>query len=367
MNPLKRLYEEGQSVWLDFIRRNLITSGDLNRLIDEDGIRGMTSNPTIFQKAIAGSADYDESLVKALEANPNADIKSLYETLAIEDIRSAADVLRPIYDESNGDDGYVSLEVSPTLADDTEGTIEEAVRLWNSVDCPNVLIKVPATDAGVPALEELIARGINVNATLMFSMKHYEAIAQAYVRGLRRCEKPSRVASVASFFVSRVDNTVDKALDEIGSPEALKLRGKAAVANAKLTYKRFSEIFGSDEFKALAVRGARVQRPLWASTSTKNPEYRDVLYVEELIGPDTVNTLPPATMDAFRDHGIVDATLTSDVATAEDRLAGLRKLGIDLDAVTDKLQVDGVASFIKSFEELLGTLEQKKAGLSPDA
>ncbi len=367
MNPLKRLYEEGQSVWLDFIRRNLITSGDLNRLIDEDGVRGMTSNPTIFQKAIAGSADYDESLEKALAANPNTEIKDLYETLAIEDIKSAADVLRPIYDESKGADGYVSLEVSPTLADDTEGTIEEAIRLWKTVDCPNVMIKVPATEAGVPALEALIAKGVNVNATLMFSMKHYEAIAQAYVRGLKQCEQPDRVASVASFFVSRVDNAVDKTLNEIGSPEALELRGKAAIANTKLTYKRFSEIFGSDEFKALAARGARVQRPLWASTSTKNPDYRDVLYVEDLIGPDTVNTLPPATMDAFRDHGIVDSTLTRDVEAAEDCLAKLGNLGIDLIAVTDKLQVDGVISFAKSFDELLEALAQKKTGLSSDA
>jgi transaldolase len=363
MNPLKRLYEEGQSVWLDFIRRNLITSGDLNRLIDEDGIRGMTSNPTIFQKAIAGSADYDESLAKALGENPDADIKDLYETLAIEDIKSAAEVLRPIYDDSNGGDGYVSLEVSPTLADDTSGTIEEAVRLWKTVGCPNLMIKVPATDAGVPALEALIAKGVNVNATLMFSMKHYEAIAQAYVRGLARCENPDRVASVASFFVSRVDNAVDKALEEIGSKEALALRGKAAVANTKLTYKRFLEIFSGEEFKALAAKGARVQRPLWASTSTKNPDYRDVLYVEELIGPDTVNTLPPATMDAFRDHGVVDTTLTRDVGASEEALASLEKLGIDLTAVTDKLQVDGVASFAQSFEELLGALGQKKAGL----
>jgi transaldolase len=361
MNALKKLFEAGQSVWLDFIRRNLIVSGDLNRLIDEDGVRGMTSNPTIFQKAIAGSADYDESLASALRENPGAGIKELYETLAVEDIQSAADVLRPIYDDSGGGDGYVSLEVSPTLADDTDGTIEEAVRLWKTVSRPNLMIKVPATEAGVPALEALIARGVNVNATLMFSMKHYEAIAQAYVRGLAACETPGRVASVASFFVSRVDNAVDKALEKIGSNEALALRGKAAVANTKLTYRRFAEIFAGDDFKTLAAKGARVQRPLWASTSTKNPEYRDVLYVEELIGPDTVNTLPPATMDAFRDHGVVEETLTRDLSAAEDVLASLESLGIDLTAVTDTLQVDGVASFAKSFEELLDTLEQKKA------
>lgn len=360
MNPLKELLKEGQSVWLDFIRRNLITSGDFNRLIDEGGVRGMTSNPTIFQKAIAGSADYDESLRRALQKNPHGDIKDLYETLAIEDIRMAADVLRPVYNDTRGADGYVSFEVSPRLAHDTAGTIAEAERLWKTVDRPNLMIKVPATKAGVPALETLIARGININATLMFSLKHYEAIAHAYIRGLKRCEHPERIASVASFFVSRVDTAADAALESIGTPEALELRGQTAVSNAKLTYKRFREIFGGLEFEELAARGARVQRPLWASTSTKNPEYRDVIYVEELIGADTVNTLPPATLAAFRDHGRVAPTLSQHVDEAEARIAALGKVGVDLEAITEKLQVDGVALFAESYEKLLEALKKKR-------
>ena len=361
MNPLKQLYGQGQSVWLDFIRRSLITSGDLNRLIDEDGVRGMTSNPAIFEKAIAGSADYDESLRRALQRNPHGEIKALYEILAIEDIQMAADVLRPIYEETRGADGYVSLEVSPALAHDTEGTIAEAERLWKTVNRPNLMIKVPATSEGASALETLVARGVNVNATLMFSLKHYEAIAHAYIRGLKKCEHPERIASVASFFVSRVDTAVDAALEAIGTPDALELRGKAAVANAKLTYRRFREIFEDRGFVDLAARGARVQRPLWASTSTKNPEYRDVIYVEQLIGADTVNTLPPATLNAFCDHGRVATTLTKNVGEAEEHIAALSEFGIDLDAVTDRLQVDGVASFAQSFEGLLEALRKKRS------
>ncbi|MEJ2720935.1 MAG: transaldolase, partial [bacterium] len=344
MNPLKQLYQEGQSIWLDFIRRSLITSGELNRLIDEDGVSGMTSNPSIFQKAIAGSADYDESLRRALDKNPHQDIERLCEVLVIEDIQMAADVLRPVYDHTNGGDGYVSVEVSPKLADDTKRTIAEAKRLWKAVGRPNVMIKVPATAAGVPALEALIASGININATLMFSLGHYESIAAAYIRGLAKCERPETVASVASFFVSRVDSAVDRALEANGSPEALELRGKAAVANAKLAYARFGEIFFGDEFVAHAARGARVQRPLWASTSTKNPEYRDVKYVEELIGPNTVNTLPPATLDAFREHGQVEPALAEDLEEARELLKRIEAFGIDLGAVTEKLQVDGVAA-----------------------
>ncbi|UCG51169.1 MAG: bifunctional transaldolase/phosoglucose isomerase [Candidatus Latescibacterota bacterium] len=361
MNPLKRLYDEGQSIWLDFIRRSLITSGELNRLIEEDGVSGMTSNPSIFEKAIAGSADYDESLRSALDKNPHQEIEELCEKLVVEDIQMAADVLRPIYDETGGADGYVSVEVSPKLADDRDGTISEAERLWKTVARPNIMIKVPATDAGVPALEDLTAKGVNVNATLMFSLKHYEAIAQAYIRGLKRCEQPGDVASVASFFVSRVDTAVDKALEAVGKQEALELRGKIAVANSKLTYQRFKEIFSGEEFKKLAAKGARVQRPLWASTSTKNPDYRDVLYVEELIGPDTVNTLPPATLNAFRDHGRVEPTLTQDLGKAEAQVAKIERLGVDLGAITDKLQVDGVAAFAKSYDELLEALKKKRS------
>ncbi|UCH82717.1 MAG: bifunctional transaldolase/phosoglucose isomerase [Candidatus Latescibacterota bacterium] len=361
MNPLKQLEKEGQSIWLDFIRRSLITSGELNRLIEEDGVSGMTSNPSIFQKAIAGSADYDESLRKALDKNPHQNIKDLYETLVVEDIQMAADVLRPVYDDTDGADGYVSLEVSPALAHDTEGTIKEAKRLWKDVGRPNLMIKVPATAEGIPALESLIASGVNVNATLMFSLGHYEAVANAYIRGLEMCEHPEAIASVASFFVSRVDTAVDKALEDDGRTDMLARRGKAAVANAKLAYNRFKEIFAGERFARLAAKGARVQRPLWASTSTKNPDYRDVIYVEELIGPDTVNTLPPATLTAFRDHGRVDTTIDKDFGEAEAFINRLGRLGVDLEAITHKLQVDGVAAFAKSFDELLEALKKKRS------
>jgi transaldolase/glucose-6-phosphate isomerase len=363
MNPLKALQIEGQSIWLDYIRRSLMTGGELNRLIEEDGLRGMTSNPTIFEKAINGSADYDESLRKLLEKDPHADVMTLYETLAIEDIQMATDILRPVYDETNGGDGYVSLEVSPKLANDTDRTIAEARRLWEAVDRPNLMIKVPATPEGVPAFEELIAGGININCTLMFSLQHYENIAQAYIRGLERCKEPQKVASVASFFVSRVDSIVDKALEANGSDAAKALLGKTAVANAKLTYKRFQEIFYGDDFRALRAKNCRVQRPLWASTSTKNPDYSDVLYVDELIGPDTVNTLPPATLEAFRDHGIPKKTVTEGLAEARAHVDALAALDIDLNALTEKLQVDGVAAFAASFEELLGALKKKRGAI----
>lgn len=365
MNPLKRLQEHGQSIWLDYIRRTLITSGELTSLIEKDGLRGMTSNPTIFEKSISGTADYDESLRRLLETGGATGVEDVYEALAIEDIRMAADALRPVYDGSGRADGYVSLEVSPKLAHDTEATVAEARRLWEMVDRPNVMIKVPGTPAGVPAFETLIAEEVNVNVTLMFSLKHYEDVAWAYVRGLERCKHPQKMASVASFFVSRVDTLVDKALETKGSRDALALRGRIAVANAKLTYKRFQEIFYGDPFAKLKNRGARVQRPLWASTSTKNPAYRDVLYVEELIGPDTVNTLPPATLEAFRDHGHVRRTLTEGVDEARSQIERLEKLGIDLEAITEQLQVEGVAAFAQSYEALLESLQAKEVGFSP--
>lgn len=363
MNPLKQLQSEGQSIWLDYIRRSLITSGELGALIKDDGLRGMTSNPTIFEKSINGSSDYDESLRHLFESHK--DVDAVYESLVVEDIRLAADALRPVYDKTAGVDGYVSLEVSPRLANDTDATIAEAKRLWSAVERPNLMIKVPGTPAGVPAFETLIADGVNVNVTLMFSLKHYEDVAQAYIRGLQRSAHPEKMASVASFFVSRVDSMVDKALEANGSDKARALLGKIAVANAKITYERFEEIFYGDDFAALKKRGARVQRPLWASTSTKNPDYRDVLYVEELIGPDTVNTLPPATLDAFRDHGVVRQTLTEGVEEARAQIGGLGAVGVDLDAITETLQVDGVAAFAKSFEALLDSLKTKGAGLSP--
>lgn len=360
MNPLQQLHPLGQSVWLDFIRRSLLESGELRRLVAEDGVRGVTSNPTIFDKAISQSTDYDDDLEQFLGANPDASLDRIYDHLVIADIQAAADALRSVYDESGGADGFVSLEVSPHLAPDTAGTIREARRLWGLVNRPNLMIKVPATPEGIPAFEELIASGINVNVTLMFSLQHYEAVAQAYLRGVTRCETPAKIASVASFFVSRVDGKVDKALEQNGSPEARALCGKAAIANAKLAYRRYQQLFESEAFAAQRARGARPQRCLWASTSTKNPAYPDTLYVDELIGPETVNTLPPETLEAFRDHGKPAVTLTRGMDEAERQIAALKKFGVDLDAVTEQLQVEGVASFAKSFDQLMGALKTKR-------
>ncbi len=365
MNSLKQLLEQGQSVWLDYIRRELIRSGELKRLVQEDGIRGVTSNPTIFEKAIAGSADYDETIKELLAKDPGIDTGKLFEALAIEDIQMAADVLHQVYDETQCADGFVSLEVSPHLAHDTQGTIAEAKRLRAAVDRPNVMIKVPATPEGIPAVEALIADGVNVNITLMFSMSHYEAVAEAYIKGLQRCADPAKVASVASFFVSRVDTAVDKDLEKIGTAEARSVMGKAAIANSRVVYRRFMEIFHGEGFAALKQRGAKVQRPLWASTGTKNPAYSDVLYVENLIGPETVNTLPPDTIDAFRDHGkIPGATARENVADAEATLAAVKSLGVDFDAVTEKLQKDGVAAFAASFDQLMAALDKKRGAMA---
>ena len=370
MNPLKQLEEQGQSIWLDYIQRNLISSGGLKRLVDEDGLRGVTSNPTIFEKAMAGSSDYDDAFRAMLAKDPGMDVGRVYEPLAIEDIQMAADVLRGVYDATNGADGYVSLEVSPHLARDTEGTIHEAKRLRAAVNRPNLMIKVPATPEGIPAIERLIADGVNVNVTLMFSIAHYEAVAGAYIRGLERCALPGSVASVASFFVSRVDTMVDKALEAIGTAEAKALLGKIAIANSKIVYRRFQEIFHGEGFVSLRQRGARVQRPLWASTGTKNPAYSDVLYVENLIGPETVNTLPPDTINAFRDHGKVPgATVKDGIKEAEADLASLSSLGVDLNTITEKLQVDGVGAFAASFDQLMASLDKKRnamIGEEPD-
>jgi transaldolase/glucose-6-phosphate isomerase len=361
MNALLQLAKQGQSVWLDYIRRSLIGGGTLKRLIDEDGLKGVTSNPSIFEKAIDGSKDYDDELRSLLSKTPREDASALYDTLAIEDVRAAADVLRPVYDASGGADGFVSIEPPPQLTRDTGGTVAEARRIWRAIGRPNVMIKVVGSRDGVPAVETLIAEGINVNITLIFSLAHYEAVADAYLRGVSRCAKPAEVASVASVFVSRIDNAVDRALEEKGSAEALALRGKIAVANARLIYKRFHEIFHGDAFRAIQKRGARVQRPLWASTSTKNPDYRDVLYVEELIGPETVNTIPPATMDAFRDHGQVrGATIVDGMAEAEAAINRLPELGIDLGALTARLQIDGIASFASAYDRVLAALEKKR-------
>lgn len=366
MNPLRELNEHGQVVWMDFIRRDLLTQGELERLVSVDGVTGVTSNPAIFEKAIGDSNEYDDQ-IRGLLAGGEPSVMELYEALVFEDIRLAADILRPVYDDTGGADGFVSLEVSPHLAYDTEATVEQALDLWNRVDRPNLMIKVPATDEGIPAIEELLAGGVNVNVTLMFSLGDYEAVAGAYLRGLHRLDDPASVASVASFFVSRVDSKVDSLLEGNGSPAALELRGTIAVANSKLAYRRYEEIFRGEAFADLRVRGAREQRVLWASTSTKNPSYRDVLYVEELIGPQTVNTLPPKTIDAFRDHGRVRTTLTEAVDLAQSRLDLLADLGIDFDAVTAELQREGVEKFARPFDQLLGTLEQKCQVLAASA
>ena len=364
MNPVKELLNQGQSIWLDYIQEGLIQSGELERLVEENGVRGITSNPTIFEKAIAGSSDYDDVLRAMLENDPQIEADKLFERLALENIRAAADVLRPVYDEAEGADGFVSIEVSPRIAHNTARTIDEAKRLRAEVDRPNVLIKVPATAEGIPAIEALIADGVNVNITLMFSMKHYEGVARAYIQGLQRCSNPQQVSSVASFFVSRVDTEVDKALKKLGTEEARALLGKVAIANCKLVYRRFREIFSGEVFAALRGRGARVQRPLWASTGTKNPAYSDVLYVENLIGPDTVNTLPPATLDAFRRHGRVKgSTVEEELKKAESDLSRLKELGIDLDAIAEKLQTDGISAFAASLDRLLAAVEEKRRRL----
>jgi len=361
MTKLHDLAQLGQAVWLDFIRRSLITSGELQALIDQ-GVRGVTSNPTIFDRAISGSSDYDQDLEEL--ATEDRAVEELYESLALEDIGRAADLLRPLYEATEGSDGYVSLEVSPKLAYDTDGTIAEARRLFADLHRPNILIKVPATPPGIPTIETLIGEGINVNVTLIFAIANYEAVAEAYISGLEKRVAlggdPGRVGSVASFFVSRIDTAVDRALDEIGETG---LQGKIAVASAKIAYTRFQEIFAGERWERLASRGARVQRPLWASTSTKNPAYPDTLYVDTLIGADTVNTMPPKTMKAFLDHGQVAITVTRDVDEARAQFARLAELGIDLEAITQKLQDDGVAAFARSFESLLASVGGKYAQL----
>lgn len=360
MQKMNQLAELGQAVWLDFIRRSFSTSGELGKLVDQ-GLRGVTSNPSIFEKAIAGSDDYDAQLREMVAEGKS--VTHIYEALALDDILLAADILRPVYDATDGTDGYVSLEVSPDLATDTDGTLAEAQRLFSVLEHPNIMIKIPATPAGMPAIEAAIGKGININVTLIFSEKHYQDAARAYIAGLERLREDggdlSNVASVASFFVSRVDSAVDKTLSEMNADPAL--QGKTAVANAKVGYERFKKIFTGERWESLAAAGARVQRPLWASTSTKNPNYPDTLYVDELIGPETVNTIPPATLDAFLDHGKIAPTLESDLHQAHAHLAKLAQLGIDLEAVTQKLQDDGVKAFASSFDGMLAGIDQKRS------
>ena len=356
MNQLKTLQSHGQSIWLDFISRSLLESGELKRLVNQ-GVTGVTSNPSIFQKSICETHDYDSMVESARKNQSEVDIAALYEKMAIDDIQRACDVLRPVYDSTNGADGFVSFEVSPRLAYYTSVTVSEAERLWKLVNRPNLMIKVPATKDGIPALEALIAKGINVNSTLIFSLSHYEGVARAYIRGLERNPEPTRVASVASFFVSRIDTAVDKLLEKSGSKEALELKGKIAVASAKMIYRRFNEIFYDEPFGEQRARGARVQRLVWGSTGTKNPQYSDVLYVEEIIGPDTINTVPMPTLNAFIDHGQARQSLLEDADEAEKAIASLKKYNINLESVTDQLQKEGVQAFSQAYDQLLESLE----------
>ena len=371
MNPLVQLREYGQSPWYDYIRRGMITSGQLQTLIDQDGLMGMTSNPAIFEKAIAGSTDYVDAITQA--ASEFLGVKEIYERVAIQDIQDAADVMQSVYESSKGRDGYISLEVSPDLAFDTQASIEEAVRLHEAVARKNVMIKVPGTLEGLPAIEELLSRGININVTLLFSMAMYEQVAWRYIRGLERLAANGgdvgQVASVASFFVSRIDSLIDKQLEAIIKKESNAsqravmegLLGQVAIANAKLAYQKFQEIFGSQDFQALKTKGARVQRVLWASTGTKNPNYPDTLYVDHLIGPDTVNTMPEATFAAFREHGIVKNTIQEGLEEAKVTMQQLAEVGISIDEVTDTLLRDGAKLFVDAFEQLLGVISRKRA------
>ena len=364
-NRLVRLYEEfGQSPWLDNLKRGYLTSGQLARLRDE-GIRGLTSNPTIFQKAISGSADYDAQFREI--ATDDAPVVDDYWTLVIADIEAACEVFAPLYDSSHGGDGFVSVEVAPHLADDSAGTETAARGLHERINRPNLMVKIPGTEAGLAPIRQMISEGRNINVTLIFSLERHEQVMDAYLEGIEQLVEgggdATNVASVASFFISRVDTEVDRRLDELGTPEALALRGKAAVAQGKLAYRQFRETFAGPRWERLAAVGARVQRPLWASTSTKNPEYPDTLYVDELIGPDTVNTLPDATIEAFADHGTLARRVDADVEQAAEVWRKLEDVGVDLADVADRLEREGVASFSKSFDELLSALVAKSAEL----
>jgi len=368
-NPLKELGTLGQSLWLDYIRRDLMASGELRRLIGEDGLRGMTSNPSIFEKAIADSHDYDDDIRSIAFSGKGAE--TIYETLSQCDVRSAADEFRPLYDRTDGKDGYVSLEVNPHLAHDTKGTIAEARRLWTALDRPNVLIKVPATANGLLAIQQLISEGVNVNVTLLFGLPRYRQVADAYIAGLEaraaQGQPLKHLASVASFFVSRIDTLVDPLLERLvaqGCKEsdlARKAHGQIAIASARMAYQNYKEIFAGDRFRKLATRGARVQRLLWASTGAKNPGYSDVKYVEALIGPDTVDTVPLETLNAYRDHGEPKIRLEHDVKEAHWLLEQLPELGIGIDNVTRQLEDQGVEKFIKPFDKLMEAVAQRSA------
>lgn len=369
-NAMQELYEkQQQSPWLDFIRRNMLDDGGMKRYVEENGIRGVTANPTIFAQAIGAGDDYDEQIGDLVRKGTAP--RDLFEQMAITDIQHAADVLHPVFDSSGGADGFVSIEVSPEKAFDTQGTIDEAKRWWKAIDRPNLLVKIPATTEGVPAIEECLAAGVNINITLIFALSFYDQVMEAYVRALERRLTQGldlrATNSVASFFVSRVDTAADKLIEAKIAEAATDadraalrgLFGKTAVANAKVAYQRFLAVFGSERFRKLAAAGAKVQRPLWASTGTKNKAYSDILYIAELIGPDTVNTMPPATIDAFLDHGIVRRTIDERVDEAERMLASLASAGISLDEITAKLQKDGVDAFTKSFAEITEITSKK--------
>jgi len=372
MNPLQQLAEQGQSVWLDFMRRSLVTTGELQRYIDNDGLKGLTSNPTIFQKAVEGSSDYDELFREW--APRGASAGDVFEVLAVRDIGDAARVFRPVWERTKHRDGYCSIEVTPTLAHDTQGTIAEAHRLWKKLGVPNVMVKIPGTVEGVPAVEQCVADGLNINITLLFSQDAYVAVAEAYIRGLEkrlaRGEDISESASVASFFVSRIDSLVEKTIaarEKAGATPQQKalfdeVVGKVAVANAKQAYQKYKNLFSGARWQKLADKGAKTQRVLWASTGTKNPKYSDVLYIEELIGPDTVNTIPPATIDAFRDHGKVRRTLDQGVPEADAVMRKLEQSGISMKAITDQLVEDGVKSFSESFADLISAVGSRLKG-----
>ncbi|HZA24437.1 MAG TPA: transaldolase, partial [Dehalococcoidia bacterium] len=366
-NPVQETNRLGQSIWYDNIRRGMIKSGELQGLIDL-GVTGLTANPTIFEKAIAGSTDYDDALLELARAGKSAN--ECYEALAVEDIQTVADLLRPIYDQTSGTDGYASLEVSPHLAHDTEGTIAEARRFFATLHRPNVMIKVPATPEGIPAIRQLISEGLNINITLIFSLEAYQQVREAYISGLEELARKggdvSKVASVASFFVSRVDTAVDTQLEERirqGNEDLQDFLGTAAIANARMAYRAFQETFSSERFAALMAQGAKVQRPLWASTGTKNPAYSDVLYVEGLMGPNTVNTMPDVTLKAFLDHGRVAETVTRNVDDAQDIIQSLEQAGISMEQVTATLLADGVKAFADSFDKLIANIEEKKQRL----
>ena len=357
--------EHGQSPWLDNLQRGYLTSGNLASLV-ERGVRGLTSNPTIFQKAIQGSSDYDEQFRSEIQKGSSA--REAYWELVLQDIHGALDVFANLYSQTKGSDGFVSVEVDPSLAHDTAGTLSAARLLHERISRPNVMIKIPATQAGLPAIREMIAEGRNVNVTLIFSLSRYQDVMDAYIDGLEQRmasgSPVSNIASVASFFISRVDNEIDKRLDALGTPAALALRGTAAVNQARLAYAAFQKTFSGPRWEALAKAGASVQRPLWASTSTKNPAYPDTMYVDQLIGPDTVNTLPDATLEAFADHGTLARTIDQNLGVSRRQWAELAMNAIDVDEVAAQLETEGVASFIKSFDELIGVLEDKASGIS---